>query len=224
MASRASGSSSIGRRPRPSRASQASRQDYGPHPRTSTVSRRLSRTRTAPSRWPPSAGSRCFQWSCTHLHGTRPAEPPHLRPASVVIRPAREQPIMGPAWYAHRVAAHVITFLRWVLTVMSRNGDKRKPLPVGEFGWPSSVREPVSSTSGIETTGAGQARRISPGAATARSASKGAEAAEHLLLHVDQQPGAGRSVVQLVGAAWTPRLPGDHEARARCVPKGRAED
>lgn len=47
--------------------------------------------------------------------------------------------------------------LRRVRTVMRRNGDRRKPIAVTEFGWPSAAGKAVGF--GIETTERGQARR-----------------------------------------------------------------
>lgn len=55
---------------------------------------------------------------------------------------------------------HVIEFLQLVRAVMNRAGDTRKPIIVGEFGWPSSLGKTTTSYNGIATTVAGQARKV----------------------------------------------------------------
>lgn len=53
--------------------------------------------------------------------------------------------------------AGVVSIIGNVRRVMRRNGDRRKPIAVTEFGWPSAEGKAVGF--GIETTQAGQARK-----------------------------------------------------------------
>ncbi len=60
-----------------------------------------------------------------------------------------------------KLLSNVVKFLQLVRTQMARAGDRRKPIIVGEFTWPSAIgHHPSQTYFDIETTEAGQAQKV----------------------------------------------------------------
>jgi hypothetical protein len=67
--------------------------------------------------------------------------------------------VAGMHPFSGRVA-NVMKIVRLNRRVMNRNGDARKPIMVTEITWPSALGTPATTTTGFETTEAGQARKL----------------------------------------------------------------
>lgn len=67
--------------------------------------------------------------------------------------------VAGMHPFSGRVA-NVLKIVRLNRKVMNANGDSRKPIMVTEITWPSAIGTEATTTTGFETTAAGQAKKL----------------------------------------------------------------